>query len=519
MGVSRGRILPEGGTTRQAKPHRALLRTMRVRILAAVVVLLAASAAVSIVVLRGVLLDSLDSEITVDLRQEVEEFELLAGGLDPRTGEPFGRDVGAVFDVYFAREVPDEGETLLAFTGTSLYRSARAPDAVPAGELSDAIAYWLSLDEREEGVLDTGAGKAKYVALPLPPNGSSAGGLFVAANFPAFERSEIDEAVRTQALTQFLTILVASLIGFVLAGRVLRPLRALAETARNISDTDLTRRIEVDGTDEASDIARAFNDMLERLESSFAAQRDFLDDASHELRVPLAVVRGNVEVLELVDDAAERARMIAVITDEIERMDRIVEDLLLLARAERPGFLSTDLVDVASMTIDVHRRATSLGDRRWEIDSIAHVEVIADSQRLTQAMMQLAQNACQHTVAGDRIGIGSAATDRLVLWVHDSGPGVPVEDQERIFRRHVRGANRRAGNGLGLGLSIVTAIAQAHGGLARVAETAVGARFEIVLPLGNLAAVSSVRGAERRGDGGDDVTERGGLGQVGDGAE
>ena len=125
---------------------------MRVRILAAVVLLLAASAAVSIIVLRGVLLDRLDDEIAVDLRQEVEEFELLANGRNPLSGEPFGDDVAAVFDVYFSREVPDEGETLLAFLDGDLYESARAPDALAETDLADAIEFWLSLDRRREGL-------------------------------------------------------------------------------------------------------------------------------------------------------------------------------------------------------------------------------------------------------------------------------------------------------------------------------------------------------------------------------
>ena len=272
---------------------------------------------------------------------------------------------------------------------------------------------------------------------------------------------------------------------------MLRPLRALAETARTITDTDLTRRIEVHGNDEASNIARAFNEMLGRLESVFATQREFLDDASHELRVPLTVVRGNVEVLEYVDDPAERAEMIDVVTSEIERMDRMVEDLLLLARAERPGFLTPEPADVAAITTDVLRRAATLADRDWVLEGVASVVAIVDGQRLTQAMMQLAQNAAQHTDLGSRIGIGSSVVgDTLVLWVQDEGPGIPPDDVSTIFERHVRGARRIPGSGLGLGLSIVDAIATAHGGSARVAPSPRGARLEIVVPVSGAGAQS-----------------------------
>ena len=125
------------------------------------------------------------------------------------------------------------------------------------------------------------------------------------------------------------------------------------------------------GHDEASRIATAFNDMLGRVESSFATQRQFLDDASHELRVPLTVVRGNVEILELEKDPAERSAMIAVVTDEIERMNRIVEDLLLLARSERPGFLAVERVDLAELTTDIYRKASVLCTREWRLEEVA----------------------------------------------------------------------------------------------------------------------------------------------------
>lgn len=459
-----------------------LLGSMRIRILAAVVLLMALSAAVSDIVLRQTLVNRLAEEIALDLQQEVAEFELLAAGLDPLTGRPFGSDVERIFDIYFAREIPDQGETLLTFSGDRLHHAEGATGAVPPEELQSAISHWLSLDAREEGTITTGLGEAHYVALPFTAGGRD--GLFVAVNFPSIEQSQIDDAMGRQAVTQFATILLASLVGLALAGRVLRPLRLLADTAQTISATDLTRRIPVRGRDEASRIARTFNDMLERLEAVVATQRQFLDYASHELRVPLTVVRGNVEVLELEADPAQRAEMIDMITNEIERMNRIVEDLLLLARAERPGFLTLGLVDVGELITDVHRKAMLLCERDWRLSAAPNIVVRADGQRLTQALMQLAQNACQHTPAGTPVALGARVeSGHVVLWVHDAGPGVRPEETERVFDRYVRGADRPAGSGLGLGLPIVAAIAAAHGGRVRLVEGTLGARFEIYLPL------------------------------------
>jgi two-component system, OmpR family, sensor kinase len=463
----------------ESRRWQGLLGSMRVRILAAVVVLLAGLSAVSIIVLRNSLLERLDQAVKAELRQEAEEFELLAGGLNPRTGEPFGDDLEALYDLYFQREVADVGEELLTFVGDRLYRSERAAGVVEPAQLEGAIAYWLSLDDRREGRLDTPVGLVRYVALPLA--GPHQDGLFVVANFPAFEQGEIDDAVRTQLLTQFGAILIAALLGLGLAGRVLRPLRSLANTAQTISETDLTRRIPVRGRDEASRIASAFNDMLGRLERAFTAQRQFLDDASHELRAPLTVIRGHIELLPFEDDPVERNEIITLVTDEIDRMSRIVEDLLLLAKAERPDFFTMEPVDVGELITDVHRKAAVLCAREWRLESTARVVIRADGQRLTQAMMQLAQNACEHTPDGASIRIGSRVDDGVVhLWVHDSGAGVPAADAERIFERFVKG-DRSAGSGLGL--SIVAAIAKAHGGYARAdRDSGRGTRFEIVVP-------------------------------------
>jgi two-component system, OmpR family, sensor kinase len=470
-----------GASVAEPRHWHPLLGSMRVRIVLAVVLLLAMSAGVSIFLLRNVLLDRLDEEITVALHREVEELEIIAGDLDPQTGQPFGDDFAAAFDLYFEREVADEGETLLAFVDGRLYETKNSPSAVAADQLENAIAYWLSPTTPDEGTLDTGVGSARYLRVRLTEGTHDA--LFVAANFPASERDEINDAVRTQAIVQFGMIVIAALLGLALAGRVLRPLSRLADTAQTISATDLTRRISVRGQDEASRTATAFNDMVERIERANAAQRRFLDDASHELRSPMTVIRGHIELLPLEADPRERKAIVTVITDEIDRMNRIVEDLLLLARSERPGFLSIEPVDIAELTDDVHRRASVLCGRTWLLDRQARVVVRADRQLLTQAMVQYAQNVCEHTPPGVTARIGSTVSGNSVhLWIEDDGPGVPADQAPRVFERFVKGAHRPEGSGLGL--SIVAAIAEAHRGRARLAPSVSGgARFEIVLPL------------------------------------
>lgn len=465
-----------------AARRRPWLGGIRTRVLAVVVGLLVLSSTASVLLLRAGLLDSLDEEIAESLAREAEEFVLLSQSVDPRTGVRLDEDLPTLFDAYFARELPDEGETLLAFVDGQLYESRRAQDAAAVEEIGPAIRYWLALEERESGVLETELGEARYVAVPVAAQEQD--GLFVVANFPAFERAEIEDAVRVQIAAQLTALAGASLLAVALAGRILRPLRELASTARQISETDLGRRIPVTRDDEASQITAAFNDMLTRLERAFTTQQQFLSDTSHELRTPLTVVRGHLELLELVDDPQERAETVALLLDEIDRMTRIVNDLFLLARAEHPDFLDPREIDLRQVVADAAQRATALADRDWRVHDGPPVPATGDRQRLVQALLQLADNATRFTRPGQLVEFGADAADGAArLWVRDTGRGVPAEAAAGIFRRLDRGGAGDQGPGAGLGLAIVAAIARAHGGAVRLVEhPGPGAWFELTVP-------------------------------------
>lgn len=278
-------------------------------------------------------------------------------------------------------------------------------------------------------------------------------------------------------------LLMTTGIGWAVAGRILAPVRLVRTTAAELTEQDLTRRIPVEGRDDIAALAETFNAMLDRLERAFAAQRVFVDDAGHELRTPITIVRGHLELMG--DDPADREETVRLVTDELDRMSRIVEDLLLLAGAERPDFVRPEPVQLAELTADVFVKVRTLGDREWQLDGVADLEVRLDEQRMTQAMVQLAQNAVQHTVPGQRIRIGSRAeADRVELYVADHGPGIPPEDAEVIFERFRRGTSRRGTrtSGAGLGLAIVRAIAEGHHGRVELRRTeGGGATFVLTL--------------------------------------
>lgn len=456
----------------------------RTRILIGAVAALALAEVASVVVLRQVLMTQLDEEIDTRIQQEIDEFRNIAGGNDPETGRPFGSDVEAIFDSYFAREVPDEGEVLLSFVDGRLYRSERASDAMYRLEDVPAVRDRLvSVSRLERGALSTRGGDVRYSALSVPARGDIEA-TFVVANLPAFERAEIDHAVRVGILVSVVVFVFASALVWVIAGRVLSPLEELADAAGAVTHSELTQRIPVRGPEEVSKLATNFNAMLDRLEEAFAIQRQFADDASHELRTPLTIVRGHLELIG--ENEEERRETVQLVLDEVDRMGRMVGDLLVLAKAGQPTFLRLEDVDVEALTSDVHTKVSALAPRRWSLNQQCHGMIRADRQRLTQALLQLAHNAVEQTTASDGIEVGCVMRDGTArFWIADTGPGIAPAEQEQIFHRFASGTARsRSGEGAGLGLSIVRAIAEAHGGTAYVrSSSGRGATFTIEVPL------------------------------------
>jgi len=434
--------------------------------------------AVSWVTTRAVLLDRLDDRIDQELAGEVSELRLLADrGIDPSTGAAFA-DPSALLRQYLARSIPDANETMFAVVDGQV--EARTADTPPVrlDALPDLVSTTTDLTRVTYGDLTTTAGDVRYVAVPVTVEGSASQGALVVGIFRDLESTDIDESLATWLLLSLAALAMATVIGWFAAGRVLAPIQQMAATARQISAEQLGRRIPLTGRgDELDELATSFNGMLDRLDTSFAAQRAFVDDAGHELRTPLTIIRGNLELMESRPD--EQAQGIAIALDEVDRMSRIVSDLQTLTKATQPGFVRREPVDCEELVDDVVVRAHSLGERRWVADAQAFGTVPADRQRLTQALMQLVENAVKHTAVGDEIAIGSEAlADEVRFRVRDSGPGVPAADQERIFDRFAT-----SGEGAGLGLSIVSAIAEGHGGSVRYEDTpGGGATFILTVP-------------------------------------
>ncbi|MEG3626283.1 sensor histidine kinase [Streptomyces poriticola] len=437
---------------------------------------------------RSILLRDTDQRINNLLAQEAAEFANFEGqGFDPETGRPF-TDPGRLLKVFLQRQYADLDEELVGLVGepggdpAQIIQQREIPAPLPLHRDPDARRR-IHASPHSTGTLDRPEGEIRWAKVDVARYGGEPEAAFVVAFHPGREQARADEVFRVLLAISGVALLMTIGIAWVVAGRILKPVRLVRTTAAQLTEQDLTRRIPVHGHDDVAALAETFNAMLDRLERAFATQRQFVDDAGHELRTPITIVRGHLELMG--DDPAEREETVRLVTDELDRMSRIVEDLLLLAKAERPDFVAPEPVQLAELTADVFVKARTLGDRDWVLDEVADREVRLDPQRITQAMVQLAQNAVQHTAPGQTVRIGSRAGSGTVsLYVADSGPGVRASDAEVIFERFRRGTTRRGarGQGAGLGLAIVRAIAEGHGGRVRLHGTeGGGATFVLTL--------------------------------------
>lgn len=455
---------------------------LRTHILVGYVVLMVFSATVAILAIRQVLFFRLEKRIERSLLQEMKEFQQLTTRINPKTNQPFGDDIRSIFNVFLNTNIPSDDEFLLTLLNGKIYKYS--PRALPSWikENYYLLEHLAQLTKAERGKFYTIDGVVIYLAQPVIRGKTH--GVFVVLQSTAGESWEVAETVFVIIQVMLVVAILASLLAWVIAGRVLTPLRLLTETTRSISESDLMRRIPVKGSDEIAELTITFNEMLQRLQAAFSSQRDFIDDASHELRTPITIIRGHLELLG--EDPQERRETIELVTDELDRMSRFVDDLLLLAKAERPDFLKLEIVEISSFTKELYAKAKTLAHRNWCLEAVASGRITVDPQRLTQAIINLVVNATQHTQEGDAIALGSALTNgKARFWVRDTGEGISFCDQKRIFERFARGSSSpRRSEGAGLGLAIVKKITEAHSGWVELVSRPLGgSTFTIVIPL------------------------------------
>jgi two-component system, OmpR family, sensor kinase len=310
-------------------------------------------------------------------------------------------------------------------------------------------------------------GKLRVLTAPVVAGGTRIGTFRVADPL-----TSVDQALASLR-NKFIAVGIGALILSVtiaiwLANLISRPLRRMAAVASAVDSGDLSHRIDYRREDEVGVLAESFNHMLDRLEEAFRREREFVSDASHELRSPLTVLRGRIEQLaDRADDSESIKSEADELMREVRRMERLTDDMLTLAKAERGGLVQRRRVPLDDFVEDLRRDLPLLGPRHYVVESSIHGELDADPDRLAQVLRNLVTNAVRHTTADGHIEVSIGSENgSAVFVVSDDGTGIEADQLSRIFDRFHRtdeGRGREEG-GSGLGLAIARAIVEAHGG-------------------------------------------------------
>lgn len=365
----------------------------------------------------------------------------------------------------------------------------------PRGDALPLSAEARARAARGQSTLETiagpGAEPIRVFTMPIVRNGRVVDIVQVGTSVRRAE-ALLDRYLHTLLVLIPLGVGLAALGGAVIARVALRPVDEMTRTARRITAEDLSRRVERPGTgDEMERLAETLNGMLARLEAAFTQTRRFAADAAHELRTPLAALRGGIEVaLRAERTPEEYRRVLASSLEEVERLIRLAEDLLLLSRSSAGPDVTRAPVDLEPLLLDVFDVGARLGQAAAvsvRTDAMAPATVRGDATALRRAVLNLVENAIKYTPPGGKVELALTTGDGMaVITVSDTGIGLDPADADRIFEPFVRldAARARDTGGAGLGLAIARSIAAAHGGTLTVeSRPGAGSRFVLRLPL------------------------------------
>jgi two-component system OmpR family sensor kinase len=453
---------------------------------------LGASGVASYLVQRQGVFAAVDSQ----LLHTVPNLKTIAAG---KTSTAPVTSVDAVLRVAMQQVIPASNESVLGLVN-------KKPALIPAVNLPfriDKDSALVARIVREAnptqvviGTAKSTLGTLRYVIIPVRVAGDPSTGLYVAAYDLDAELAAVASSFQTYIRVALAALALVGLVASLAAGRLLRPIRLLRDAAAASSNAaELTQRVPVTGTDDVSELAATINSMFDRLQDSAMSQQRLLSDVGHELKTPITIIRGHLELLDA-GDVAEVEATRALGIDELDRMSTLVSDISLLAASRAPHFVELSEVDIESFTKAVGAKASALDPTRtWRVEPASALALI-DAGHITQAWLQLADNAVKYSTSGEPIVIASEVSEAATgswpnLSVRDGGPGIPPEARERIFERFSRLESSKGTEGTGLGLSIVSAIAEAHGGTVALSGPAgQGSTFTIRIPLVKVAQPS-----------------------------
>ena len=434
---------------------------------------------------------NLESILDDTLTRDVEEFRVLADtGIDPETQQHFTRAADLMYTAMQYNHITDT-QSMLAVQDADIVWSAPT-NVTMRLENDPQFVQWASQLAPESVYLtslETDITRYRSAVVPVQLAEDDTPAVFLTAFDVDAELHELRMSLIIFTAAGAGAMLIGGVVAWLLLGRMLQPVRDLQENARRISEQDLASRIQARGHDEFAELTETINDMLDRLQLSLEQQKQLLDDVGHELRTPITIIRGHLEVMDETD-STDVAQTKDIALDELHRMSLLVNDLVTLAQSNSTDFIRTQPTDIAALMQDITAKAAALGERNWALKANAHGQVTIDGPRLTQAMLQLCANAVKFSAPGSPIELGSTirlsvtGSTELCLWVADAGIGISAEDQQTNYKRFGRGGNGKRTQGSGLGLNIVEAIALAHGGSVHVESApGQGSIFILTIPL------------------------------------
>lgn len=432
---------------------------------------------------------NLARNVTDQLSREAREFANMATGtVDPGTGQPFA-SASALLRTAIQQHAFAPADGAVGLVDGRIEWTAPATVSLRIEDDPQFMAEAFSLAEAATttlGRIGTANHDFFYLVVPVRIEATAQTGALVRAVDFAVVTRQLNNTYRLYAGVAILVVAVGGVLAWGVMGRLLAPIARLRAAADSIGEHDLTSRIPVRGSDDLSWLTATINRMLDRIEGLVEGQRQLLDDVGHELRTPLTIIRGHLELVDPEDPddvRATRQRALA----EADRMQRLTDDLILLATSHPTDYVVPTAIDLTPLTDETFELARVLASRPWRLEAIGEATLLADPQRIRQAWLQLADNAVKYSPPGSAIGLGSEVRgDHAWLWVHDHGPGIDPGDRERILQRSVRGeaALKSGRGGRGLGLAIVSKIVAAHGGRLEI-DTAPdgGSVVSMVLPV------------------------------------
>ena len=474
--------------------------TIRTRVMWAIVLVAGIALVMCGTIVWTLGLSSVSADATNRLEHSRDRIrQLAADRQDPSSGQPL-EDVSAVLRTHIQRTAEGRGEAELGFVGTDAstkltWVSADNVSFRPEQD-KELLTRVSSQAAASESVIETvRTPTSSYRVLVVPLQGGAQRGALVHVIDLKVAESQLRRTMAFYAAAAVFTVALVTGLAWFAVERLLRPIEQLRRATESIGEEDLTTRVPVKGRDDLTALAAAVNRMLDRVQTSVEAQRNLLDDVGHELRPPIAVVRGHLELTDPADPEDVRQTQLLAL-DELDRMGMLVGDLILLAKSVQSDFVTPVDTDVAELTELVFDKSLALGERRWKMESAAFTRAMVDPTRITQAWLQLVANAVRYSEHCSTVSLGSAVRDgHLQMWVRDEGIGIAPEDIDLVRQRFKRTAGaQKLASGTGLGLSIVETIVAAHGGrLDILSEVGRGSVFTMVIPL-RPAAVASSRG-------------------------